>query len=63
MAKDLVTMDWCQNGSINELFWNNVKIPLLAPPNDAFIEEELITSQKQVVKKVIEKKAQRQKVY
>ena len=29
-----------------EAFWNDVKIPLLASINYAFIEEELSTSQK-----------------
>ena len=32
-----------------EVFWDDVKIPLLALINDAFIKEELSTSQKQVV--------------
>ena len=39
-----------------EVFWNDVKIPLLASINDAFIKEELSTSQIQVVIKLIEKK-------
>ena len=41
-----------------EVFWNGVKIPLLASINDAFITEELSTSQKQAVIKLIEKKRQ-----
>ena len=45
-----------------EVFWNGVKIPLLASINDAFITEELSTSQKQAVIKLIEKK-DRQKIY
>ena len=39
-----------------EVFWDDVKIPLLASINDAFIKEELSTSQKQAVLKLIEKK-------
>ena len=39
-----------------EVFWDDVKIPLLASVNDAFIKEELSTSQKQAVLKLIEKK-------
>ena len=39
-----------------EVFWNGVKIPLLASINDAFIKEELSTSQKQAVIKFIEEK-------
>ena len=39
-----------------EVFQNNVKILLLASINDAFIKEELSTSQKQAVIKLIEKK-------
>ena len=39
-----------------EVFWNDVKIPLLASINDAFIKEELSTSQKQAVIKLIENK-------
>ena len=38
-----------------EVFQNNVKILLLASINDAFIKEELSTSQKQAVVKLIEK--------
>ena len=38
-----------------EVFWNDVKITLLASTNDAFIKEELSTSQKQAVIKLIEK--------
>ena len=38
-----------------EVFWDDVKIPLLASINDAFIKEELSTSQKQAVLKLIEK--------
>ena len=36
---------------------------LLASINDAFIKEELHTSQKQAVIKITEKKKQRQKIY
>ena len=39
-----------------EVFWDNVKIPLLVSVNDAFIKEELSTSQKQAIIKIIEKK-------
>ena len=39
-----------------EVFWNDVKISLLASINDAFIKEELSTSQKQALIKLIEKK-------
>ena len=39
------------------------EIPLLASNNDVFIKEELRTSQKQAVIKLIEKKRQRQKSY
>ena len=46
-----------------EVFWNDIKIPLLASINYAFIKEELTTSQKQAVIKLIEKKRQRQKIY
>ena len=35
------------------VFWDDVKIPLLASTNDAFIKEELSTSQKQVAIKLI----------
>ena len=45
-----------------EVFWDDVKIPLLASINDAFIKEELSTFQKQAVIKLIEKK-DRQKIY
>ena len=45
-----------------EVFWNDVKIPLQASINDASINEELSTSQKQVVIKSTEKK-EIQKVY
>ena len=38
-----------------EVFWNDIKITLLASTNDAFIKEELSTSQKQAVIKLIEK--------
>ena len=44
-----------------EIFWDDVKIPLLASINGAFIKEELSNSQKQVVIKLIEKK-QSQKI-
>ena len=38
-----------------EIFWDNVKIQLLASINDAFIKkEELSTFQKQVVIKIME---------
>ena len=40
-----------------EVIWDDTKIPLLASINDAFIKEELSTSQKQAVIKLIEKKA------
>ena len=40
----------------HEFFWDDVKIPLLASINDAFIKEELSKSQKQAVIKLIEKK-------
>ena len=39
-----------------EVFWDDVKFPLLASINDAFIKEQLSTSQKHVVIKLIEKK-------
>ena len=39
-----------------EVFWDDVKFPLLASINDAFIKEQLSTSQKQAVIKSIEKK-------
>ena len=39
-----------------KVFWDGVKIPLLASINNAFIKEELITSQKQLVIKLIDKK-------
>ena len=45
-----------------EEFWEDVKFPLLATINYAFIKEQLSTSQKQVVIKLIEKK-DRQKIY
>ena len=46
-----------------EVFQNDVKIPLLASISDTFINEELSTSQKQAVIKLIEKKDDRQKIY
>ena len=39
-----------------EVFWNDVKVPLLISINDVFIKEELSTSRKQAVIKLIEKK-------
>ena len=39
-----------------EVFWDDVKIPLLASISDAFIQEKLSTSQKQAIIKLIEKK-------
>ena len=39
-----------------KVFWDDVIIPLLASINDAFIKEELSTSQKQAVTKLIGKK-------
>ena len=39
-----------------EVFWDDIKFPLLASINDAFIKEELSTSQKQAVIKLIDKK-------
>ena len=45
-----------------EVFWNDVKPPLLASINGTFVEEELSTSQKQVVIKLIGKK-DKQKIY
>ena len=39
-----------------EVFWDDVKFPLLSSINDAFIKEQLSTSQKQTVIKSIEKK-------
>ena len=41
-----------------EVIWDDVKFPLLASINDAFIKEQLSTSQKQAVIKLIEKKRQ-----
>ena len=38
------------------VFWDDVKCPLLASINDAFIKEKLSTSQKQAVIKLVEKK-------
>ena len=40
----------------DKVFWDDVIIPLLASINDAFIIEELSTSQKQAVTKLIGKK-------
>ena len=37
-----------------EVFWDDVKIPLLSSINDAFIKEALSTSQKQAGIKLIE---------
>ena len=53
--------DWLSK-EFYEVFWNDVKIPLLALINDTFIKKELSTSQKQAVVKSIEKK-DRQKIY
>ena len=39
-----------------EVLWDDIRIPLLASINDAFIKEELSTSQKQAVIKLIEKR-------
>ena len=39
-----------------QVFWNDVKVPLLISINDVFIKEELSTSPKQAVIKLIEKK-------
>ena len=41
-----------------EVLWYDIKIPLLTSINDAFIKEELSTSQKQAVIKLIEKKTE-----
>ena len=38
-----------------ELFWDDVKIPLLASINEAFIKEQLSTTQQQAVIKLVEK--------
>ena len=46
----------------SEVLWYDIKIPLLTSINDAFIKEELSTSQKQAVIKLIEKR-QRQQIY
>ena len=51
MTKRLVMMNY-------EVFQDDVKIPLLASINDAFIKEELSTSQKQAIMKLIEKKTE-----
>ena len=42
----------------SEVLWYDIKIPLLTSINDAFIKEELSTSQKQAVIKLIEKKTE-----
>ena len=39
-----------------EAFWGHVKVPLLLSFEIAFLKKELSTSQKQAVKKLIEKK-------
>ena len=45
-----------------EVFWNYVKISLLASINDAFIKDKLSTSKKRAVIKLFEKK-DRKKIY
>ena len=49
--------DWLSK-EFYEVFWNDVKIPLLASINDGFIKGELSTSQKQALIKLIEKKTE-----
>ena len=39
-----------------EVLWDDVKVPLMASINDAFIKEGLSTSQKQAAIKLIEQK-------
>ena len=46
-----------------QVLWDDVEITLLKSINDTFIKEELSTSQKQSIIKLIEKKRQRQKIY
>ena len=53
ITKHLEMMDYEE---FYEVFWNDVKIPLQASINDASINEELRTSQKQAVIKLTEKK-------
>ena len=53
ITKHLEMMDYQE---FYEVFWNDVKIPLQASINDASINEELSTSQKQAVIKLTEKK-------
>ena len=45
--------DWLSK-DFYEVFWDDVKIPLLTSINDAFTKEELNTSQKEVLIKLLE---------
>ena len=56
MTKHLVMIDYQKE--FYEISWDDVKNPLLASINDAFIKEELSTSQKQALIKLIEKKTE-----
>ena len=59
MTKHLVMMDYEE---FYEEFWGDVKTPSLASINDAFITEELSTSQKQAII-TLTKKRQIRKIY
>ena len=46
-----------------ECFWDEIKNPFLASIHRAFLNQELNSSQKQAVIKMLEKKRQRQKIH
>ena len=55
MENDKTTGNDGLSKSFYKLFWDVVKISLLPPINDAFIKEELNTSQKEVVIELMDK--------